>query len=160
MSMAAGKNLASVTRVPKYSVVYEVYADDAKSELDLRVFPVEGVGLWGTLYGFLALDKDGNTIRGLTFYSHKETPGLGAEVDNPRWKNLWPGRKAFGESGDAAIQVIKGVAGKAEDDPHRVDGLSGATITSNGVTNLLRFWLGEDGFGPFLAQLGEEGSEA
>jgi Na+-transporting NADH:ubiquinone oxidoreductase subunit C len=112
------------------------------------------------MYGFLALDKDLATIRGLSFYKHGETPGLGGEVDNPVWKAKWPGRLAFGEAGTPDIHVIKGAAGPVESDPHRVDGLSGATITSNGVTHLLRFWLGENGFGPYLSKLRDAGSTA
>jgi Na+-transporting NADH:ubiquinone oxidoreductase subunit C len=87
---------------------------------------------------------------GITFYEHGETPGLGGEVDNPRWKALWKGRKAFDASGNPVIDVKKGVAGPADTDPYNVDGISGATITSRGVGALVRFWLGDDGFGPYL----------
>ena len=101
---------------------------------------------------FLALNPNARTIRGLTFYEHKETPGLGGEVDNPRWKALWPGRLATDENGVPKISVVKGRAGPVSEDPYHVDGLSGATITSNGVTNLMDFWLGENGFGPYLSK--------
>jgi len=104
------------------------------------------------------MDKDTTTIRGLTFYAHGETPGLGGEVDNPRWKALWPGRKAFDENWKPDIRVIKGQAGSPETDPHHVDGLSGATLTSRGVTNLLLFWLGDQGFGPYLQQFRQQRS--
>jgi Na+-transporting NADH:ubiquinone oxidoreductase subunit C len=112
------------------------------------------MGLWGTMYGFIAIDKDLNTIQGLTFYKHKETPGLGAEIDNPNWKAKWPGRLIHDDSGNIAIKVIKGPAASPSEAPHQVDGLSGATLTSNGVTNLLKFWLGDNGFGPYLQSLG------
>jgi Na+-transporting NADH:ubiquinone oxidoreductase subunit C len=121
----------------------------------MLVLPIQGLGLWSTLYGFLAIDADGNTIRGITYYQHAETPGLGGEVDNPRWKSLWPGRKIY-DDGEPAIQVIKGAAGPPAQDPYRVDGLSGATLTSNGVTFMLEFWLGPNGFGPYLDRLREE----
>lgn len=147
-STAAPPNPAQVKRLPNHSVVYQVMGDGGKVEM--LVFPVEGKGLWSTLYGYLALDADLVTIRGLTFYQHGETPGLGGEVDNPLWKALWPGRKAFDESGEPAITVIKGSAGPPSDDPYHVDGLSGATITSRGVTSLIQFWLGEHGFGPYI----------
>jgi len=159
-SVAAEPNLAAVSRVPKYALVYEIYPSAERERPDLYVLPIEGLGLWGTLYGFLALEHDAETVRGLTYYNHKETPGLGGEVDNPLWKAKWPGRKAFDEAGHPAITVIKGSAGPAATDPHHVDGLSGATITGNGVTNMLRFWLGEQGFGPYLAKLRTEGSAA
>lgn len=150
MSFPVESNPARVNRMPKYTLVYEVWADDAQSQLALRVLPVEGMGLWGTLYGYVAIDNDNETIRGLTFYKHKETPGLGGEVDNPTWKAKWDGRKAYGPEDEPRIKVIKGAAGSVEEAPYSVDGLSGATITSNGVTNLLQFWLGEEGFKPFL----------
>ncbi len=150
-SRAAPPNNAGLQRVADQALVYEL-RDDAGA-LDLVVLPVHGLGLWGILYGFVALDADLETIRGLTYYEHKETPGLGGEVDNPRWKRLWNGRKAFGPDGAPAIEVIRGLAGPPEDDPYRVDGLAGATMTSRGVTNMLRFWLAEQGFGPYLEAL-------
>jgi Na+-transporting NADH:ubiquinone oxidoreductase subunit C len=158
LSREVDRNLALVRKVPTYGLVYEV-RDEAKT-LTRLVLPVEGKGLWSTLYGFLALDVDTTTIRGLTFYKHGETPGLGGEVDNPSWIAKWPDRKAFDENWVPQIQVIKGAAGPAVDDPYRVDGLSGATLTCNGVTFLLQFWLGPDGFGPFLEDFRGGGGSA
>jgi Na+-transporting NADH:ubiquinone oxidoreductase subunit C len=123
----------------------------------MLVLPVEGKGLWSTLYGFLALDADLNTIRGLTFYQHGETPGLGGEVDNRTWKALWPGRKAYKDD-VPVIAVVRGRAGPPSEDPYKVDGLSGATITSRGVTHLVQFWLGENGFEPYIDRLRKEGA--
>ena len=148
LSVAAPKNLAKVSRIAKRGVIYLVQPSD---EVEGVIIPVEGMGLWSTLYGYLALDADSRTVQGLTFYEHGETPGLGGEVDNPRWKALWPGRLAFDANWVPAITVLKGRAGSVEEDPYHVDGLSGATITSKGVTNLLQFWLGESGYGPYLA---------
>lgn len=156
-SRAVEANAAGVSRIPLYAAVYEIYTEDG--QLERYVFPVEGKGLWSTLYGFVALDKDRTTIRGLTFYSDGETPGLGGEINNPRWKEKWPGRRIFDENWEPKIRVIKGHAGAPEEAPYEVDGLSGATITSNGVTNLLRFWFSGNGFGPFLERLRAEGSE-
>jgi Na+-transporting NADH:ubiquinone oxidoreductase subunit C len=154
-SSPAPPNAAKVLRIPEYALVYQVVAE---GDLRAIILPIEGKGLWSTLYGFLALKPDGRTIEGITFYQHGETPGLGGEVDNPRWKALWEGRLAFDENWQPAIAVKKGRAGPAEQDPHQVDGLSGATITSRGVTHLLAFWLGENGFGPYLAAYrGERG---
>ncbi len=151
-SKKAEPNPAQILRVPNHALVYKVKENE---EIEMLVLPIEGKGLWSTLYGFLALDADGKTIRGITFYQHGETPGLGGEIDNRRWKELWPGRKAYDENGNPAITVIKGAAGNAENDPYRVDGLSGATITSRGVTHLLHFWLGENGFGPYIENFRE-----
>lgn len=153
-STEAPDNLARVKRIPDRSLLYEVRGNGG--ELEMVVLPIEGLGLWGTLYGFLALDADTTTVRGITYYQHKETPGLGGEVDNPTWKDKWPGRKAFDDDGEIRLEVIKGFAGSADAEPHRVDGLAGATITSNGVTNMLDFWLGENGFEPYLNRIRAE----
>ena len=120
---------------------------------------MHGLGLWSTLYGFLALDaRDLNTIKGLVYYEHAETPGLGGEVDNPAWKALWNGKQAFDEAGEIRIEVIKGKADPARPEgKYQVDGLSGATITSRGVSNMLHYWLSDEGFGPYLAKLKTQG---
>ncbi len=149
-SRAMANNPAGIQRVPNQALVYRLVEND---ELRLVILPIEGQGLWSTLYGFIALDADLETIRGITFYEHKETPGLGGEVDNPRWKALWPGRRAFGEDDEPRIEVIRGQAGPPAEDPYRVDGLSGATMTSRGVGRLVRFWLGDEGFAPYLNTL-------
>ncbi len=148
VSTEAPPNSAKVKRLPNQAKVYHLMKDGKVSAV---VLPIEGYGLWSTLYGFLALDADTKTIRGITFYEHGETPGLGGEVDNALWKAKWPGRKAFDDAWKPAIEVKKGAHGPPEKDPYAIDALSGATITSNGVTNLVHFWLGEDGFGPYLA---------
>jgi Na+-transporting NADH:ubiquinone oxidoreductase subunit C len=147
-SRVAPSNAAKVQRLPNQAMVYQVVID---GQLQSTILPVEGKGLWSTLYGFIAIAPDTVTIKGITFYEHGETPGLGGEVDNPRWKAGWQGRKAFDERGKVRIQVKKGRAGSVEADPYNVDGLAGATLTSRGVSNLVQFWLGEQGFGPYLS---------
>ena len=147
-SEVAPPNTAKVRRLPDQALVYLL--EDASGDLEMLILPVEGKGLWSTLYGFLSLDADMNTIKGITFYEHGETPGLGGEIDNPGWKALWKERKAFGSGGTPEIEVIKGRAGPASEDPYRVDGLSGATMTSKGVSYLVQFWLGDLGFGPYI----------
>ena len=147
-SYPAPENASKVRRLPNDALVFDVVQE---GELKALILPIEGYGLWGTLYGYIALAPDARTIVGITFYSHKETPGLGGEVDNPRWKARWPGRLAFDDRWKPVIAVKKGLAGSVEKDPYNVDGLSGATITSRGVTSLVRFWLGDNGFGPYLA---------
>lgn len=155
-SEQAPANAARVFRIPHHAVVYEVVKD---GQIDALILPIQGYGLWSTLYGYLALEEDGRTIAGITFYEHGETPGLGGEIENPRWQGRWKGRLAFDEQGDVKVQVVKGAAGSVEDDPYRVDGLSGATITARGVSSTIDFWLGPDAFGPWLAQYraGREG---
>lgn len=149
-------NPSRIQRLPDRALVYKVHGKDGG--LEMLVLPIEGYGLWGTLFGFLAVDSDFETIRGITYYQHKETPGLGGEVDNPSWKALWSGRKAFGADGEPAIEVIKGRAGKPGEDPYHVDGLSGATLTSRGVTNMLHFWLGPEGFKNYLDKMRQKGA--
>lgn len=150
-SFEAEPNPSAVQRIPNWAQVYKVYND--AGELEMLVLPIEGLGLWGTLYGFLALDSDLETVRGLTYYRHKETPGLGGEVENPRWRNKWPNRRLFDEEGEPALRVIKGAAPPPEEAPYQVDGLSGATITANGVTNMLRFWFDQELYGQYLDNL-------
>ena len=154
-SRAAPANNAGITRLPTYAVVYQRVEDE---EVQSLILPIEGKGLWSTLYGYLALAPDTTTIEGITFYEHGETPGLGGEIDNPNWKSVWIGRQAFDENWQPAVEVIKGLAGPVAEDPYRIDGISGATLTARGVSDLVRFWLGEDGFEPYLANFRAEGS--
>lgn len=151
-SLSSQEDIASIKRVERYSTIYMVETD---GEVESLILPVRGYGLWSTLYGFLAVDAaDLNTVVGLGFYQHGETPGLGGEVDNPRWRGIWPGKELFNDEGEPAIRVVKGgVDPQSPNARHQVDALAGATLTSDGVTNLLQFWLDENGFGPFIANL-------
>jgi Na+-transporting NADH:ubiquinone oxidoreductase subunit C len=147
LSRRAPRNKAKIQRLPNKAVVWLVKKD---GRLDSVVLPVEGKGLWSTLYGYLALKADLKTVKGITFYEHGETPGLGGEVDNQRWKDSWSGKQLFDAQGQVKFHLKKGLA---SGDPFAVDGLSGATLTSNGVTDLIRFWVGEHGYGPYLHEL-------
>lgn len=150
-SLPGEQDIASIKRRERFSTVYMVEND---GKLETLIMPVRGYGLWSTLYGFMAVKGDLNTVAGFGFYQHGETPGLGGEVDNPKWRNLWPGKELFDDSGKLAVQIVKGsVDPQGSKADHQVDGLAGATLTSNGVNNLLQFWLGENGFGPFIANL-------
>lgn len=151
-SSVAPANDAGVRRLPDKALVYFIMAGDA---IDQVVIPVEGLGMWGTIYGFLSLAPDAETVRGLTFYEHRETPGLGGEIANPAWQARWEGRKIHDADGAVAIAVRKGEAGPPETDPLHVDGLAGATVTSKSVTRFMRYWLDENGYGPFLRRLRE-----
>ena len=151
VELDADVDVAGIKKLEKYSIVYEVREQEGAPPTVL-VLPVRGRGLWSTLYGFVALDlvnaADGATglkVKGLTYFKHGETPGLGGEVDNPLWKAKWPGKSIYDEDWKVKVEVAK-----AATTEYQVDALSGATLTSNGVTNMLRFWLGEDGFGPYL----------
>jgi len=142
-----------LAKIKRREIAAPVYLVKDGDRVALYVLPVYGKGLWSTMYGFLSLDADLRTVRGITFYEHGETPGLGGEVENERWKALWPGKLAIDADGQPQIDVIKGVVDQNTPEHERkVDGLSGATITSNGVEGLVNYWLGEDGFGPYLAR--------
>ena len=132
-STLAPPNPSLIKRIPNHALVYKVL--DNTGDIESLVLPVEGYGLWKTLYGFLALEGDLNTVRGITFYEHGETPGV---------------------DGEPEIEVIKGFAPPPDQAPYKVDGLSGATLTSRGVTNLVHFWLGDEGFGPYLDKLAQQ----
>ena len=151
MPVAPEDDIASIKRKASYATVYLVKGQDG-GQYETVIIPVHGYGLWSTLYGFLALKPNGDEIVGLQFYEHAETPGLGGEVDNPNWRAQWRGKDLFGDQGDLEIEIVKSGATGA----HEVDGLAGATLTSNGVHNLVRYWAGENGFGPFLKKLPEE----
>lgn len=149
--LSGEQDIASIKRRERYTTVYLV---ESEGKIETVILPVRGYGLWSTLYGFMALKGDLNTVVGLGFYQHAETPGLGGEVDNPKWKGLWPGKTLFDAKGDLAVAVVKGgVDPNSPQAAHSVDALAGATLTSKGVNNLLHFWLGENGFGPFIAKL-------
>jgi len=145
------QDIAKIIRREQYAKVFLINDSSGISKL---ILPVRGYGLWSTMSGFVALDRDFNTILGFGFYDQKETPGLGGEVDNPKWKSLWVGKKVYSESGEVQVDVVKGhVEEGTPNAEHKVDGLSGATLTSNGVENLLHFWMGENGYKPFIDKL-------
>ncbi|MAX41327.1 MAG: Na(+)-translocating NADH-quinone reductase subunit C [Alteromonadaceae bacterium] len=133
-------------RRAKVASVYLVYESAAKETVSRVILPVHGSGLWDLMYGFLALDADGETVRELIYYQQKETPGLGGEVQNPAWQAKWDGKQLY-KNGDVALEVKKAAG---EENPYAVDALSGATLTSNGVNNTVQYWVGDNGFGPFL----------
>jgi len=143
------QDIAILKRRENIAPIYVWYSDE--EQIQKVVLPIRGYGLWGTLYGYISLDADLNTVKGIEYYDHKETPGLGGEVDNPVWKSDWNGKKIYDTSGEVILYVTKGPS--SED--YEIDGISGATLTSNGVTNMIRYWLGENGYGPVLQKLRE-----
>lgn len=105
------------------------------------ILPIRGNGLWGPIWGYLSLESDMSTIFGANFDHASETPGLGAEIADQPFESQFPGKKIYDETGDfKPVRVVKG--GAPANDPHAVDGISGGTITSNGVTNMLENGLG------------------
>jgi len=150
----ADSDIAKIHRRPSAMPVFLVRGEGG---LETVILPVHGYGLWSTMYAYVALDGRGERVKGVTFYSHAETPGLGAEIENPRWRKTWIGKRLVDDTGSVRFDVAKGAPAPDEADYH-VDALSGATLTSNGVENMIHFWLGEQGYGPFLARLRQGGA--
>ena len=150
--LTTAEDIASISRRARYSVVYLLHDDNGR--VDKVVLPVHGYGLWSIMYGFVSLEGDFNTVSGITFYEQGETAGLGGEIVNPVWRGSWVGKRIYGSDGDVKLDVVKGrVDLTSQNAVHQIDGLSGATLTSNGVENLITYWLGDEGFGPVLNQL-------
>ncbi|MGY6215036.1 Na(+)-translocating NADH-quinone reductase subunit C [Methylolobus aquaticus] len=169
VTIPADEDIANIKRKAKYAKVYQVMEG---GKIKALILPVNGYGLWSTMYGFIALEGDGETVIGLNLYDQAETPGLGGEVVNPKWKALWKGKKVYNlakkdvhesnlsekgqtiETGEVALGLVKGNVDPSKPGAeYQVDALAGATLTSRGVSNLIRYWMGKDGFGPYLAKI-------
>ncbi|MEI6068919.1 MAG: Na(+)-translocating NADH-quinone reductase subunit C [Methylococcaceae bacterium] len=160
------KDIAHIRVKAKYAKVFLVKEGGVTKSI---ILPMHGYGLWSTLYGFLSLDADGQTVQSINFYDQAETPGLGGEVVNPNWRALWKGKKVYAETdqpslekgliteadiGEPALSLIKGVVDNTKPgSQYQVDGLAGATLTSTGVTNLVRYWMSNEGFAPYLKKV-------
>lgn len=153
IALDASQDPAGIKRRSNLAEIYLVR--DEKQQVQEVVLPVYGNGLWSMMYAFVAMDTDGRTVKGITYYDQGETPGLGGEVENPNWRQQFVGKQALDDNGHPALKVVKG--GARAGDIHAVDGLSGATLTSNGVQHSFDFWMGEMGFGPFLKKVREGG---
>ncbi|MCG3730602.1 Na(+)-translocating NADH-quinone reductase subunit C [Vibrio cincinnatiensis] len=152
IKLPAEKDVAKIIRRSNTGIVYLVKEGDHVSRV---ILPIHGNGLWSMMYAFIAVETDGNTVSGITYYDQGETPGLGGEIENPSWRAQFVGKQLFDENHKPAIKIVKG--GAPEGSQHGVDGLSGATLTSNGVQNTFDFWLGDMGFGPFLTKVRDGG---
>jgi Na+-transporting NADH:ubiquinone oxidoreductase subunit C len=153
-AVAADADVARIHRRPRQMPVFLVRGD---AGVETVILPIHGYGLWSTMYAYVALDGRGERVKGITFYSHAETPGLGAEIENARWRESWVGKRLTGDDGQVRFDIAKGQPAPDAADFH-VDAISGATLTSNGVENMVRYWLGEQGYGPFLARLRDGGA--
>lgn len=140
-----------IAKIGRRENVAKVYVVEGANGVETVILPVKGYALWSTVYGFLAVGSDLNSVVGIGFYEHAETPGLGGEIDNPKWKALFPGKKLYNDQGQVGLGVIKGSA--PQDSEFLIDGLSGATLTSRGIDNMIKFWLGEKGYAGFLENL-------
>lgn len=153
-------------------LIYQIFANQAEGEdrgskeraIEGYVIPVNGMGLWDAIYGYLAIKTDGDTVIGISWYDQKETPGLGSNISEPDWQSQFPDKKIFQESADGqtdfqtaplGIVVVKGkvkeVLGNSPKSLSAVDGMAGATLTGNGVTDAYRNVLAA--YRPFLIKL-------
>ncbi|MGB5164999.1 MAG: Na(+)-translocating NADH-quinone reductase subunit C [Woeseiaceae bacterium] len=154
----ADKDIASVRRRAIYGEVYLVKDGDTLKQI---ILPVKGAGLWSTLYGYLSIDADANTARGLQFYAHGETPGLGDQMDKPAWRAQVNGKQLFDSNREPRIMVIKGsVDESSATAQYELDGLAGATLTGRGITALVHYWIGDHGYGPYLDRMREEAQQS
>jgi Na+-transporting NADH:ubiquinone oxidoreductase subunit C len=104
------------------------------------------------------LEPDAQTVQSINLYDQAETPGLGGEVVNPHWRALWKGKKVYGENGEVALTLVKGGVDETRPDAvYKVDGLAGATLTSRGVSNLIQYWMGPEGYAAYLSKLRTNG---
>ncbi|MFN2353023.1 MAG: Na(+)-translocating NADH-quinone reductase subunit C [Desulfopila sp.] len=145
-------DVAGIRRVEKYSLVYLVKENGSINQI---ILPIRGKGLWSTLYGYIAVNGDMTTVSGISFYEHGETPGLGGEIENPRWQAGWEGKKIYDQDYEESLFVGK-KQGRG-DKVHHIDGLSGATLTTEGVDDIMNFWFGKHGFKPFLSRMKSNG---
>jgi Na+-transporting NADH:ubiquinone oxidoreductase subunit C len=156
VAIPPGQDLAGLKRRARYAQIYLVR--DASGRIELIILPVSGRGYQSTLRAWLVLDGDAQTVRALKFYQQGETPGLGARIDDEEWQAKWRDLRAFDNDGVLRLGVRMAGRAAGDDAAYQVDGISGATRTMQGVDGMLRFWLGESGYGPLLRRLHEEHS--
>lgn len=150
ISINADSDIAKIKTRSKIRPVYLIKEGGRVSQI---ILPFHGKGLWSTMYGFLSLAPDTQTVKGIGFYQHGETPGLGGEIDNKKWQASWEGKKVLSSDYQPTIDVIKGsVDPSMEGAISKIDGLSGATLTSNGVEASVNYWVSNNGYGKFLAR--------
>ena len=149
VAIESSKDIAGLGRRARYALVYVLSDGQSVRRITL---PVHGRGMWSTIYGYITLDGDMTTVTDIMFFEHGETPGIGDQIESPAWRASWLGKLIYDDNGKPAIAAAPApAAGPAE--RHRVDAIAGATLTVNGAMNAVLYWLGEDGFGPFLKQL-------
>lgn len=160
-----------------WKLLYEILPNEPPSKLTNEtppvgyVIPVNGYGLWDAIYGYLAIEPNGDTVIGISWYDQKETPGLGANITEASWQSDFPGKLIFQETSTGetdfrtaplGITVVKGKVSEVYGDSPKaksaVDGMAGATLTGNGVTDAYREVLGA--YRPFLIKIHEKGKKS
>lgn len=149
---------ADVARLGQRSRLMPVYLVRDGDALRRLILPIYGQGMWSTIYGFIALESDLNTIAGISFYEHGETPGIGDRILNPDWQAKWVGRRLYDEDDALRLRVVRGeVSADSPAMAFEVDGIAGATVTVNGVSNIVQYWFGPHGYAQFLNELPNTG---
>lgn len=156
VAIPADQDYAHIRARTKYMPVY--FSKNAQGEVTRIILPFYGQGLWSTMFGYIGLNKDGNTIESVGFYSHGETPGLGAEIDNPRWQALWVGKKLNNAEGQYGFAITKNADKTGPGKDFEIDSLSGATLTSVGVDNAVKYWM-NNAYKPFLDKIRNGGDK-
>lgn len=146
-SIDPAADVASLGQRPRLMPVYLLRGENGLERIVLTVY---GQGMWSTIHAYLALEGDFSTIASIWFFEHGETPGIGDRIENPEWLDEWAGKQAYGADGTVRLRI-----GGSREVPEssRIDAITGATVTSTAVERLVRYWLGADGYGPFLATL-------
>jgi Na+-transporting NADH:ubiquinone oxidoreductase subunit C len=158
VDIPTGQDVASLGRRSRFAPIYKVLREDG--ELDRLILPVHGTGMWSTIYGYIALESDLNTIAAITFYEQSETPGLGDQIMRPEWQALWQGRQIYDQEGDLRFAINPGkVEPGSSTWLYEVDALTGATVTADAVTAIIHYWFGPHGYRNFLDNLRTQGGE-
>ncbi|MGD9265775.1 MAG: Na(+)-translocating NADH-quinone reductase subunit C [Lysobacterales bacterium] len=154
VAVPPGEDVATLGRRSQYKTIYVVWKE---GKLDRVVLPIRGAGMWSMIYGYISLDSDFNTIAGIKFYEQNETPGLGDQIATPHWQAKWVGKRLYDEQGEMLFRVSEGLVKEgASGAEYQVDALTGATITTDAVTALMRYWFGPNGYGALLERLREQ----
>lgn len=146
MPLSPEEDIAGIGRRPKFAQIHVLRNQHG---LELVVLPIYGTGYQSTIFAYLALKGDLRTVASLKIVEHGETPGIGAKIDEPAWQQLWPGKLLADADGQVRLTVARGTASSE----YEVDGITGATRTGNGISNMLRFWLGANGYAAVLDKL-------
>lgn len=142
------QDFAGIGSRPDFAQISVLKSGD---KVELVILPIYGAGYQSVIEAYLALEGDLNTVAGLAITAQGETPGLGAKIADPGWQSLWPGKQIAGEDGEVKLSVVRGKASTE----FEVDGITGATRTSNAVSGMMQFWMGPNGYGPVLDALAE-----
>ena len=154
MSVAIPEQL-DLARLGSRARYVPVYLRVEGERIERIVLPVHGQGMWSTIYGYLSLESDLNTIAGIRIYEHGETAGIGDRIQTPAWQAECIGKRLYDNEGELRFRVARNAS-----PPFEVDIISGASVTAEGVGNLVRYWLGEHGYGPLLTRLRASGTAA